>query len=164
MLLYSFTAGPTLMFRIDKMSFWLRDSRASPSICSRLNKLVSFSQHGKLEIKSTTSLFDHDRGSMSVLMYFLRKCECLCHDSLSAGRIFDCSMSSIAFCSLVSEMGELSSFFSFFRGFFSGGSSAGAGFGCSRRRYFGGLPKRGLLQQNIYYYIGSNKRLLIKDS
>lgn len=150
MLLYSFTAGPTLMFKIDKMSFWLRESNASPSICSRLNKFESFSQHGKEEMKSTTSLFDHNLGSTSVLMYFFRKCECLCHDSLSAGKIFNCSMSNIAFCSVASETGATSGFFSFFRGFFSGGSSTGAGFGCSRRRYFGGLPNRGLLQQMDY--------------
>lgn len=146
MLLYSFTAGPTLMFKIVKMSFWLRDSNASPSICSRLNKFTSLSQHGKEETKSTTSLFDHDLGSTFVLIYFFRKCECLCHDSISAGKIFDCSMSNIAFSSVVSVMGNTSGFFSFFRGFFSGGSSIGAGLGCSRRKYFGGLPNRGLLE------------------
>lgn len=106
-----------------------------------------------VDTNSITSRFDHDLGSISVDMKRLRNCECLCHDSTSAGSNLDRSMKSMAFCSVSGDnLVMWVSLMNFRLGFFSGisvDSSDGSGLGGSNLGCLGGRPMRGLLKKKM---------------
>lgn len=124
---------------------------------------ISIWQHGIVDTNSRTSRVDHVLGSISVDMKRLRNWECLCHDSNSAGSIFERSMKAMAFCSTSGEIAELFGLLNLRFSFFSGASvdsSDGSGLGGSNLGYLGGRPSRGLLKSKKRSIILSLSRYL----